>query len=353
MFILAFFYFAGSSDWSPAVIEDPPKTVVDHPRPPLADGKDATPPPPFPSPPHPHGFIPETEVEKPESPDAPESKPEQAPADTKPEKPPLDTKPDSQDPPQGNTKQPVDAPAPSKPQVPSSGDNVPGSELKEGDPSSKDGGEPGSFASEFGAQGQGRLEVSLPETDLPAPHWKKFPENFPVAFEDIISLPTGRPKTFSKLQAKFKDESSTERLERLQKLDAIKKTFEHAWAGYKTQAMGRDELYPVKGGHRDPFNGWGATLVDSLDTLWIMDLKTEFAAAVDAVKKIDFTTSLRKDIPLFETVIRYLGGLLGAYDISGHRYTVLLNKAVELAEVLIGAFDTPNRMPVPFYHWAP
>jgi mannosyl-oligosaccharide alpha-1,2-mannosidase len=84
-----------------------------------------------------------------------------------------------------------------------------------------------------------------------------------------------------------------------------------------------------------------------------MDLKDEFSEAVDAVKKIDFTTSPREDIPVFETVIRYLGGLLGAYDISGQKYEILLEKAEQLAEVLIGAFDTPNRMPVLYYRWTP
>ncbi|KAH0407995.1 seven-hairpin glycosidase, partial [Aureobasidium melanogenum] len=72
-----------------------------------------------------------------------------------------------------------------------------------------------------------------------------------------------------------------------------------------------------------------------------------------AVGEIDFTTSQRKDIPLFETTIRYLGGMLSAYDLSGGQYKVLLDKAVELAEVLMGAFDTPNRMPVTFYRWMP
>jgi mannosyl-oligosaccharide alpha-1,2-mannosidase len=56
---------------------------------------------------------------------------------------------------------------------------------------------------------------------------------------------------------------------------------------------------------------------------------------------------------LFETTIRYLGGLLAAYDISDKKYPNLLNKAVELAEILISAFDTPNRMPETYYYWRP
>ena len=144
-----------------------------------------------------------------------------------------------------------------------------------------------------------------------------------------------------------------EKSKRLQKLATVKESFRHAWTGYKQAAVGHDEVRPVTGGYRDPFAGWGATLVDALDTLWIMDLRDEFAEAVDEVRKIDFTTSGRRDIPLFETVIRYLGGLVSAYDISGHKYSILLDKAIELAEILMGAFDTPNRMPILYYHWAP
>jgi len=50
-----------------------------------------------------------------------------------------------------------------------------------------------------------------------------------------------------------------------------------------------------------------------------------------------------------------MGGLLGAYDITGQqkKYHGLVDKAVELAEVLMATFDTPNRMPVLFYQWRP
>jgi len=36
----------------------------------------------------------------------------------------------------------------------------------------------------------------------------------------------------------------------------------------------------------------------------------EYQEALDVVKKLDFTITHRTSIPLFETVIRYLGGLL-------------------------------------------
>ncbi|KAJ5168052.1 uncharacterized protein N7482_003646 [Penicillium canariense] len=200
--------------------------------------------------------------------------------------------------------------------------------------------------------GTGRLSVQQ-HPNGPAAHWTTPPERFPVAVGELIKLPKEASKAIPKLQAKAKDETSADKQERLQRLSTIKAEFKHAWAGYKKAAMGHDEVKPLSESFEDPFNGWGATLVDSLDTLWIMDMKDEFSEAVDAVRKINFTTSPREDIPIFETVIRYLGGLLGAYDISGQKYGILLEKAEELAGVLIGAFDTPNRMPVLYYRWTP
>ncbi|CAG8191231.1 unnamed protein product [Penicillium olsonii] len=201
--------------------------------------------------------------------------------------------------------------------------------------------------------GGGRIPVDRQKSGTPTARWRKFPEQYPVPAAEVIKLPKVQSKAVPKLQAKFKDESSSNKQERLQRLSSIKAEFKHAWQGYKKVAMGHDEIKPLSKESEDPFNGWGATLVDSLDTLWIIELRDEFSEAVDAIKHIDFKTSLREDIPVFETTIRYIGGLLGAYDISGHRYSVLLEKAEELAEILIGAFDTPNRMPQLFYRWAP
>lgn len=75
-----------------------------------------------------------------------------------------------------------------------------------------------------------------------------------------------------------------------------------------------------------------------------MDMKEEFAEAVDSVVQIDFTTTTQETINVFETTIRYLGGFLSSYDLSGDRR--LLDKALELADMLYAAFDTPNRMPI-------
>ncbi|KAK1753069.1 glycosyl hydrolase family 47-domain-containing protein [Echria macrotheca] len=188
-------------------------------------------------------------------------------------------------------------------------------------------------------------------------HWTKPYEYYPVPEESLIMLPTGKPKPVPRVQYNFKEESETAKQRREHRLSKIKAEAKRAWMGYKQYAWGHDEVKPLSKGPNDPFCGWAATLVDALDTLWIMGMKDEFDEAVKAVKDIDFTTTpYRSDIPVFETIIRYLGGLVGAYDVTGGHdgnYRILLDKAVELAEILMSVFDTPNRMPILYYHWRP
>jgi mannosyl-oligosaccharide alpha-1,2-mannosidase len=75
-----------------------------------------------------------------------------------------------------------------------------------------------------------------------------------------------------------------------------------------------------------------------------MGMVDEFREAVNSIVQIDFTATNQESINVFETTIRYLGGFLSAYDLSDDRR--LLDKALELADMLYAAFDTPNRMPV-------
>lgn len=47
--------------------------------------------------------------------------------------------------------------------------------------------------------------------------------------------------------------------------------FRHAWQGYRTHAWGHDHLKPVSRSYHDWF-GLGLTLVDALDTMFLMGL---------------------------------------------------------------------------------
>ncbi|RCH97021.1 hypothetical protein CU097_010436 [Rhizopus azygosporus] len=127
-----------------------------------------------------------------------------------------------------------------------------------------------------------------------------------------------------------------------EKQSYIKDAFIFSWDGYRNHSWGFDENRPVSNGPRNTRNGWGATIVDSLDTLYIMGLKKEFDEAKEFVRNINWTLA-EEPVQLFETVIRYVGGLLSAYDLSND--LVFVEKAVELTELLIPAFDSPTGVP--------
>jgi mannosyl-oligosaccharide alpha-1,2-mannosidase len=178
--------------------------------------------------------------------------------------------------------------------------------------------------------------------------WSSYKEHFPV--KSLRKLPSGRPRKIPKIQHQFVAESSEAKEERLKKLAEVKESMEHTWESYRSYAFGKDEISPLSGGTKTTYAGWAATLVDSLDTLWIMGFYDYFDEAVNAVAKLDFSKPQQDVLNVFETTIRYLGGLLSAYDLSEKE--ILLAKAVELGDMLYVAFDTKDRVPVARWNWS-
>lgn len=172
--------------------------------------------------------------------------------------------------------------------------------------------------------------------------WRSLPVRYPV--DSFRQLPSGAPKHLPRVQHKFAEESPEVKRQREERRTAVKKAFQKCWTSYREKAWMQDELSPILGRGIQNFGGWGATLVDSLDTLWIMGLRDEFEQAVSAAVKLDFNTPPPTMINLFETTIRHLGGFISAYDLSKDER--LLQKATELGDMIYAAFDTPNRMPV-------
>lgn len=113
-------------------------------------------------------------------------------------------------------------------------------------------------------------------------------------------------------------------LEHTERQKAVVAAFKHAWKGYKDHAWGFDELKPLSKGHSTWFD-LGLTLVDSLDTMWLMGLNEEFQEARDWVAN-KLVIEQNRDVNLFETTIRVLGGLLTTYHFTDDR--IFLDKAV-------------------------
>ncbi|CBY33688.1 unnamed protein product [Oikopleura dioica] len=133
----------------------------------------------------------------------------------------------------------------------------------------------------------------------------------------------------------------------LARRNKVKEMMNHAWQGYKKKAWSENEVRPISGkGHSAGIFGngkTGATIVDALDTLYIMGMMNEFNEAKEWVEKNFFFNS-KTDVSLFETVIRFVAGFLAAGTLSGEQ--VFYDKAKYVADLLEGAFNTPSGIPM-------
>ncbi|KAI7737959.1 hypothetical protein M8C21_004921 [Ambrosia artemisiifolia] len=136
--------------------------------------------------------------------------------------------------------------------------------------------------------------------------------------EDVVSVKKTNTTT-KKIDMKKMDGLATDPIE-AERREKVKDAMLHAWTSYEKYAWGHDELQPQSKNGVDSFGGLGATLIDSLDTLYIMGLDEQFQRAREVV-----------------------GGLLSAYDLSGD--SVFLEKAKDIADRLLPAWDTPSGIP--------
>ncbi|XP_036376859.1 ER degradation-enhancing alpha-mannosidase-like protein 3 isoform X2 [Megalops cyprinoides] len=144
--------------------------------------------------------------------------------------------------------------------------------------------------------------------------------------------------------------------------------FDHAYQNYMDHAYPADELMPLtcrgrvrglepsRGDVDDALGKFSLTLVDTLDTLALLNKTTEFEAAV---RRVLSDVRLDNDVvvSVFETNIRVLGGLLGGHSMAvmlrerGHHMLwyqdELLHMAKELGLRLLPAFNTSSGLPYP------
>ena len=120
-----------------------------------------------------------------------------------------------------------------------------------------------------------------------------------------------------------------------------------AWAfdGWWDHAREHDELLPLARDGDSSFCNAGATLVDSLSTLWLAGLDSRFERARDAVAARDY--SRLQGCNLFETNIRILGGLLSAGALSGDK--MFFQKAAVIAGAMLPSFNTPSGIPCNYF----
>ncbi|OQE08147.1 hypothetical protein PENVUL_c011G05959 [Penicillium vulpinum] len=134
--------------------------------------------------------------------------------------------------------------------------------------------------------------------------------------------------------------------------EEVKDVFVTSWDAYSRHAWGKDVYHPIaKTGDQMSPKGLGWIIVDSLDTLMIMNLTSQISGARDWVNR-ELTYDQDQDVNTFETTIRMLGGLLSAHylssqlpDVESRQDHVYLQKAVDLADRLLSAYESPSGIP--------
>ena len=170
--------------------------------------------------------------------------------------------------------------------------------------------------------------------------WRKPPRLPPRLSPDEMSSKSVPNRTLEKLNTK------SIWMARQQK---VKEAFLHAWSGYKTYAMGYDELMPLSRRGVDGLGGLGATVVDALDTAMIMGVEEVIVDAGSWIEKhLSERISGKGQVNLFETTIRILGGLLSAYHLSGGQGGSSLHKGPKPVVYLDNARDLADRLLVAF-----
>lgn len=122
---------------------------------------------------------------------------------------------------------------------------------------------------------------------------------------------------------------------------------EHAWHNYKLYAWGKNELRPLsQRPHSASIFGsydLGATIVDGLDTLYIMGLEKEYREGRDWIERKFSLDNISAELSVFETNIRFVGGMLTLYAFTGD--PLYKEKAQHVADKLLPAFQTPTGIP--------
>ncbi|MDI5967040.1 glycoside hydrolase family 47 protein [Streptomyces sp. SL13] len=125
--------------------------------------------------------------------------------------------------------------------------------------------------------------------------------------------------------------------------------FLHGWRGYTSVAWGHDEVCPVSGTSSDffaPGKTFGLSMVEALDTLYVMGEDHELARSCDWIEA-NFDPTQDVDMHVFETIIRLVGGLLAGYLATGRPKLLALCR--ELTDRVMPAF-TSSPTGIPYTH---
>ncbi|XP_016950758.1 mannosyl-oligosaccharide alpha-1,2-mannosidase IA [Drosophila biarmipes] len=133
----------------------------------------------------------------------------------------------------------------------------------------------------------------------------------------------------------------------------LKEMMQHAWRSYARVVWGTNEFRPVSqrvhvGSDFGTYK-LGATIIESLDTLYLMGLDKELKRSRDWIEKSFSLDRVDEPLPLIALTSRLLCPMLTLYSLTGD--LLYKDKAVHIGDRILSAFDTatgiPRRLVVP------
>lgn len=127
----------------------------------------------------------------------------------------------------------------------------------------------------------------------------------------------------------------------LEKAEAVRQMTAIAWKGYATHALGSRALRPLSRTPSDEVSHYntGATVLEAMSTLWVLDLSEEYKVARQWVLSMKVPTGgdgRHQPLYVWPLVTKYMGSLLSCYALTGDE--ALLLKAKEYAHLVRPAF---------------
>ncbi|EPS35755.1 hypothetical protein H072_10735 [Dactylellina haptotyla CBS 200.50] len=183
--------------------------------------------------------------------------------------------------------------------------------------------------------------------------WFYAPGNAPAKATDDEdpTLQYGTPKEESSSWFGGKGASEKKWLDRRER---VKDVFSISWEAYANYAWGFDQFHPIsRSGEQMASKGLGWIIIDALDTMMLMGLTQPLAHAREWVQTA-LTYDQDQEVNTFETTIRMLGGLLSAHYLATtlgldpgakQEPDLYLEKAGDLADRLLGAYNSPSGIP--------
>lgn len=131
-------------------------------------------------------------------------------------------------------------------------------------------------------------------------------------------------------------------------LAKVKLLFEETFNLYSSVIAGEvDEVKPLSRTRINNGNGFGRSLIGSIDMLYLLNMEEELDVLIEKLITEDTLSTNKNLLNTNENFITIISSLISGYELSNQKHEVFLRLAKKMAKIAIKAYDTPiNGLPL-------